>query len=212
MRGTGSICGSGARDGTIAGMADEFVQGGDARERIIQAAAELIHRDGVAGAGVGAILDRAGAGKGQLYHYFDDKADLVREAEALQARRIIAPQVEVLDEVQSVEDLRAWAAGVVDWHRRGGAPGCPVGSFVSHIGSDDELQRRLDDTLDRWVTAIEGALRRLQEAGALPAGDPPSQALLMASAIQGGALLARTRCDVAPLDSSVEAALKAVGA
>lgn len=193
-------------------MADEVPRGGDARERIIEAAAELIHRDGVAGAGVGAILDRAGAGKSQLYHYFDDKADLVREAEALQARRIIAPQVVALDGVRTVADLRAWADGVVDWHREGGTPGCPVGSFVSHLGSDDELQRRLDDTLDGWVSAIEGALRRLQEAGGLPAGDPASQALLMASAIQGGALLARTRCDVEPLRASVEAALRAVGA
>ncbi len=185
---------------------------GDARERIVAAAAELIHARGVAGAGLDAILERAGAGKSQLYHYFDDKADLVREAEALQARRIIEPQIATLDAVRTGEDLRAWAEGVVEWHRRGGTPGCPVGSFVSHIGSDGELRRRLDDTLERWVAAIEGAIERLQAAGELPAGDPATEALLMASVIQGGALLACARCDAGPLRDAVEAALTAVGA
>ena len=53
-------------------------RGRAARDRIIQAAAELIGERGVAATSLDDVIDRAGASKSQLYHYFEDRASLLR--------------------------------------------------------------------------------------------------------------------------------------
>src|ERR671917_2724410 len=48
------------------------------RERILQAAAELVAEKGAAGMSLDDVRARTGASRSQLYHYFDDRDDLVR--------------------------------------------------------------------------------------------------------------------------------------
>src|SRR6266446_5371133 len=48
------------------------------RERILQAAAELIAEKGAAGMSLDDVRARTGASRSQLYHYFEDRDDLVR--------------------------------------------------------------------------------------------------------------------------------------
>src|SRR4051812_17146982 len=52
----------------------------DARERILQATAELVAIGGLAAATPAAIAERAGAGKMSLYRHFAGKDELVAEA------------------------------------------------------------------------------------------------------------------------------------
>lgn len=52
----------------------------DARQRILDAAAELVTTAGVAAATPAAIAERAGAGKMSLYRHFSGKDELVAEA------------------------------------------------------------------------------------------------------------------------------------
>jgi AcrR family transcriptional regulator len=66
----------------------------DARQRILEAAAELVTTGGVATATPAAIAERAGAGKMSLYRHFSGKDELV--AEALAERDL---------------DYRAWLIG-----------------------------------------------------------------------------------------------------
>jgi AcrR family transcriptional regulator len=66
----------------------------DARQRILEAAAELVTMGGVATATPAAIAERAGAGKMSLYRHFSGKDELV--AEALAERDL---------------DYRAWLIG-----------------------------------------------------------------------------------------------------
>lgn len=49
-----------------------------ARDRIVAAASELIGERGVAETSIDDVLTLAGASKGQLYHYFEDRAALLR--------------------------------------------------------------------------------------------------------------------------------------
>ncbi len=64
------------------------------RARIVEAAAALMYERGVRGATVDEVLAAADAGKGQFYHYFQSKEELVREAggscSAHQARGAVA--------------------------------------------------------------------------------------------------------------------------
>ena len=48
------------------------------RERILQAAAELVAEKGAAGVSLDDVRARTGASRSQLYHYFEDRDDLVR--------------------------------------------------------------------------------------------------------------------------------------
>src|ERR1700734_2528605 len=47
------------------------------RERILAAARDLFHRNGIRGVGVDAIAEAAGTNKMTLYRHFDSKDDLV---------------------------------------------------------------------------------------------------------------------------------------
>jgi AcrR family transcriptional regulator len=66
----------------------------DARQRILEATAELVTAGGLDAATPAAIAERAGAGKMSLYRHFSGKDELV--AEALAERDL---------------DLRAWLIG-----------------------------------------------------------------------------------------------------
>jgi AcrR family transcriptional regulator len=51
-------------------------RGQERRNAIVDVAAELMYLRGVRATGIQEIIDAAGAGKSQLYHYFSDKDDL----------------------------------------------------------------------------------------------------------------------------------------
>ena len=53
-------------------------RGRRSRERIVDAASEVVAERGAGGASLDQILEAAGASKSQLYHYFADKGELVR--------------------------------------------------------------------------------------------------------------------------------------
>jgi AcrR family transcriptional regulator len=51
----------------------------EARSRIIRAAADLFHKQGVNATGPDQVIEASGTGKGQFYHYFRNKQGLVHE-------------------------------------------------------------------------------------------------------------------------------------
>src|SRR5512136_1062719 len=63
-------------------------QGGDPRERILDAAAELFAERGVGGAGVDEIARRAGVNKAMLYYHVGDKAAVFGEVVRTNVERI----------------------------------------------------------------------------------------------------------------------------
>ena len=52
-------------------------RGRASRQRIVDVACDLFYRQGVAATGLAEIIARSDTGKGQLYHYFDNKDALV---------------------------------------------------------------------------------------------------------------------------------------
>ena len=55
------------------------------RARIVAAAAALVRERGAAETSLDEVIERAGVSKSQLYHYFHDKADLLRAVVTHQA-------------------------------------------------------------------------------------------------------------------------------
>ena len=64
-------------------------RGAATRQRILEAAADLVHLRGAACMSLDDIMEATGASRSQLYHYFDDKEGLVRDVIAFQTRRIL---------------------------------------------------------------------------------------------------------------------------
>ena len=80
------------------------------RERVLDAATALVFEHGVAGTTLDDVRAAANVSKGQLYHYFADKEDLVH---AVIDRTI----QQVLDAQPELADLSSWAA-ISRWFRR----------------------------------------------------------------------------------------------
>jgi len=83
------------------------------RERIMAAAADLFHKQGIRGVGVEAIAEAAGTNKMTLYRHFASKDELIAEW----ARGIVAQKEALWDEL-SAKYPHDPEAQLVEWSRR----------------------------------------------------------------------------------------------
>jgi TetR/AcrR family transcriptional regulator, transcriptional repressor for nem operon len=184
-------------------------RGRASRERIVERAAELFAEQGVAATSLDEVLAAAGAGKGQLYHYFRGRDELVAAAVGLRCAQVLAGLTQALDTVGSLAELEQALAGFADGYEQMGLPGCPVGSLAGEVAERNEGARlQTAAAFDAWEQLFAGALERMRERGELRA-DAFSAVLATAllASIEGGMVLSQARKDPAPLRIAVEAAL-----
>src|SRR6202453_613536 len=170
------------------------------RQRIVESAAALMYEHGVAKTTVDDVRAAAGVSSSQLYHYFDDKDELVRAVIGQQADNVMDAQEPY--HFDTVEGLREWRDFVVRTARRQrGRGGCPLGSLGGELADIDSRARGdLSLGFERWANALEEGLRTMKARGALKAAtDPGELALATLAALQGGLLLAKIHRDVIPL-------------
>jgi len=84
------------------------------RERILEAAVELIGRRGVSGVSTEDVRKAAGISGSQLYHYFDSKQALIRAVITRQAEAPLVPGQPIMGALDSFDALRAWADAAVE--------------------------------------------------------------------------------------------------
>ena len=87
------------------------------RALIIDAAATLMYQRGVGATSLDDVLAAAGSGKSQLYHYFVDKADLVRAVVERQSHIVLAQQP-LIHSADSWAGIDAWAEQIEPGMRR----------------------------------------------------------------------------------------------
>jgi TetR/AcrR family transcriptional regulator, transcriptional repressor for nem operon len=185
-------------------------QGRATRERIVKAAARLIHEQGAAATSLDDVRAATQASKSQLYHYFGDKQGLVRAVVDYQSTTVLAPQSRTLAAVQNWRDLEHWADGMVAIvEEHGSRGGCPIGTLAAALADTDEAARGLlSDAFRAWRGAIRGALVSLRDNGLLSAdADLDALTTITLSAIQGGLLLAKTSRDSGQLRMALSGAI-----
>jgi TetR/AcrR family transcriptional repressor of nem operon len=179
------------------------------RVRIIAAAAGLVGERGIAETSLDEVIERAAVSKGQLYHYFQDKADLLRAVVAHQADMVLAAQEPQLQALDGWGSIRAWLDRLVALQvERRGCGGCPVGSLVSQLAETNEQARaELAVSFDRWEHYLREGLLAMRARGELRA-DADVEALVTATmaAVQGGLVLTQARRDPAQLARALDAA------
>jgi TetR/AcrR family transcriptional repressor of nem operon len=176
------------------------------RERIVVAASELISERGIAETSLDDVIEHAGVSKSQLYHYFEDRAALLRAVVAHNTESVIGYLGEVDD---SWTAIRSWLDSLVEVQvERRGCGGCPLGSLVPQLAeTDEEARHALVDSFARWEALLRDGLRSMQARGKLGRrADPDELATATMAAIQGGLLLTQTRRDPGQLAIALDAA------
>lgn len=184
-------------------------RGSAARERILDAASELIFRQGLTATGLAEVGAASHTGKSQLYHYFGDKQDLVAAVVARQWDAIRESQAELVEGMTSAENLRDWGTAAIDAHREADVARCPLGSLVGEVGGRDErLGAALSAAFTAWHETLTRAIERLQAGGEARTDRTPAElADVLLSAYEGGVVLASARRDITPLSTAIDVAI-----
>lgn len=186
-------------------------RGAMTRERIVTAAADLMYVRGVGATTLDDVLEASGVSKSQLYRHFANKDEIVRAVIQLMGQRVIEREQNALGRVSTIAGLRRWRDALVKNNAlRHGAYGCALGSFASEVADHDVVARQMLLSLfAEWKDLLAGAIRRLQEHGALPREAPIDElATGLLGALQGGYVLAQTARDVTPMATSIDMALR----
>lgn len=188
-------------------------KGRETRQRIIEAAAHLMHVRGVSCTSLEEILEVAAAGKGQFYHYFESRAAL--EAAVLDYHVVCQPEAGSSGlRFATWADLENWFAAAYRLQEvTGFKGGCPLGSMASEVADrDDALRSKLDTAFALKRDHLAAGLAELLHAGVLREDASPAElAEFVIATIQGGLILARVRREGGPLRVAMDHALAHLG-
>jgi TetR/AcrR family transcriptional repressor of nem operon len=124
-------------------MKPRSVRGGETRLRIIQAAADLFHKQGVRATSPDEIIEASATGKGQFYHYFKSKEGLVHEVLQGHLEAIKTGAAPVDYEINSWQDLEQWFQAHIELQMRFNMTrGCPFGTVGNELTENDGLIRQ----------------------------------------------------------------------
>jgi TetR/AcrR family transcriptional regulator, transcriptional repressor for nem operon len=185
-------------------------KGRETRQRIVEAAADLIYARGAAGVSLDELRGATSTSKSQLYHYFHDKSDLVHAVVEFQRQRVLNFHRAALDTLSDWEDLEQWRDVVVRTQAaRYCEGGCPLGSLANELSELDVAARvLLAEAFANWEELIADGLARMIVAGRLmPDADPADLALSVIASLQGGLLLSEVQRSTHPLEVALDAAL-----
>lgn len=181
------------------------------KQKIIEAACDLFHGQGVHATGIEEILQKSGAGKSQFYHYFKNKDDLVHEVLQRFFNRMKAGGISGKGRIRSWKELEAWLQVFVDAQRSAGCKrSCPIGTIGSEIRADQELLRQdACEILDELRSVVAEFFHTLKGKGQVSKScDPESVADFCMAITQGGLLVSKIYRDTAVLENAVKHALK----
>ncbi|RDH79566.1 TetR/AcrR family transcriptional regulator [Mycolicibacterium moriokaense] len=173
------------------------------RERILQAAGEVLLEGGLSGFNLEKVRQSAQVSGSQLNHYFTDRQELIRDVVRRQVEIVLQfhrqPKVGGLD---TFEDWERWAQLNVRYLRKIGYRGTATyHALAGQLAKSDEATRRtFADGYWRWATLLEDSFSRMKNRGLLvKTADPRHLALVVIALHQGAGILAFTYREDWPL-------------
>jgi TetR/AcrR family transcriptional repressor of nem operon len=185
-------------------------QGRQTRRRIVAAAADVVAEKGALGASLDEVGARAAASRSQLYHYFDDKSDLLRAVAEATNVTVLDGQQSLFAGLDTWAGFQRWADALVELQvQRGGRGGCPIANLVAQLGErDDDTRTVLASGFDRWEAHIRAGLAGMVRFGELrPDTDVDWLAACTLASLQGGLMLTQARRDPRVLRHALDGAL-----
>lgn len=124
-------------------MTERSARGDQTRRKIIGAAADLFHRQGVRSTSPDQVIEASGTGKGQFYHYFKSKEGLVHEVLETYLEDIRRGDGPFSHEIESWKDLERWFTEQIARQKNFRMTrGCPFGTIGNEVTENDELIRQ----------------------------------------------------------------------
>jgi TetR/AcrR family transcriptional repressor of nem operon len=173
------------------------------KQRLMEAAMDLMWLNGYGAASVDAICEQAGAKKGSFYYFFKSKSDLA--AAALEADwnkkrslmdSIFSPTVPPLERLDRYFDFVYENLTKVR-ERCGAILGCPYVSVGSEVSTQDQAVREaIDRIMDRKLQFFVSAVRDAASQGLIETADPVAKAQALFSSYQGTIAQARIQNDI----------------
>lgn len=175
----------------------------DMKERLTDAALDLMWENSYGTTSVDAICERADAKKGSFYYFFKSKSELT--AAALEAEwnknkanmdALFSPTIPPLERFDRYFDyvhdrLAELQKGC------GSILGCPLLSIGSEVSTHDKVVRdTVDRILDRKVKYFESAIRDAHAQGFIVAPDPEAKAKALFACYHGTLAQARIQNDL----------------
>jgi AcrR family transcriptional regulator len=176
----------------------------------VEVTAELMQSNGISETTLDQVMEASGASKSQLYHYFEDKEELLREASALQATRVLGTQDRILEGFDSLLGIRKWTEALLLLSR---GQGCPLGALVYQLPRTAKgANKEVAEGMEAWRRRMENGLANMKARGELAdEAEPAEIALAMLAAVQGGLLLSKSSKSNRPLEIALAMALEHVG-
>lgn len=191
-------------------MAIRTAKGAETRLRIIRAAADLFHKQGVAATSPDQVIAASGTGKSQFYHYFGSKEGLVHEVLQTWIEAVRGGTYPADPPVDSWRDLEQWFRAHVKWQKRFQMTrGSPLGTIGNEVTADDELVRQ-DLTLIFEVMRNKLAAFFIREkaAGRLEPGAREHElADFCLATVEGAMLMGRISRSSAVVEATIDEAL-----
>src|SRR5262245_2885875 len=191
-------------------MKRHYATGTETRLRIIGAAADLFHKQGVHLTSPDQIIEASGTGKGQFYHYFKNKERLVHEVLQTHLEMIKTGRSPVSYDVDSWPELRQCFMKHVELQKRFDMTrGCPIGTVGNEVTEHDELIRQ-DVSLIFEVVKNKFAAFFIREKakGSLSEGTNEEQlANFCVATLQGAMLLGKVQRSSRPVEATIREVL-----
>jgi TetR/AcrR family transcriptional regulator, transcriptional repressor for nem operon len=157
------------------------------RERLVTAAARVLHEQGVEKTTLADIAQAADVPVGNIYYYFKTKDQLVGAAIDAhgQGLQVI---IDALDRLPAPQErLKALVHGWVEQRDLAARYGCPTGTLACELDKrDDGLNREIADVMRRLLDWVEGQFEEMGRS------DARELAYALIAAYQGISLLTNT--------------------
>jgi TetR/AcrR family transcriptional regulator, transcriptional repressor for nem operon len=129
------------------------------RQHIIELAAEVVYRQGFKGTSVENVLEIAGVGKGNFYHYFRSKDELgVAIIGEIERWYTSGPSDEVFTHAKSPEQRLSDYLAYVAEQRRRDNHGDPLGNLLAELGDVEPFAKPLRKALAALVDRLESVV------------------------------------------------------
>ncbi|HEX3421273.1 MAG TPA: TetR/AcrR family transcriptional regulator [Candidatus Udaeobacter sp.] len=175
----------------------------DMKERLMDAAMDLLWQNSYGATSVDAICERAGARKGSFYYFFKSKSELAAAAlesdwnkKMAQMDSIFSPTVPPLERLERYFDFVHGRLAELQ-RKCGSILGCPYVSVGSEVSTQDPVVREtIDRIMDRKMKYFISAVRDAAAQGLIDAPDPEAKAGALFACYQGTVAQARIQNDV----------------
>jgi TetR/AcrR family transcriptional repressor of nem operon len=173
------------------------------KERLTDAAIELMWENSYGSTSVDAICERAGARKGSFYYFYKSKSELTAAALEAEWRKKRAEMDAVFSPtVPPIERLQRYFEGLHDslaerQEQCGSILGCPMLSIGTEISTQDQVVRdTINRILDTKINYFVSAIRDAHAQGLINAPDPETKARTLFACYHGVLAQARIQNDL----------------